>query len=158
MNSRSHYHRHRYPIDIISQCVWLYIRSSLSYRDVELIMAERGISVSYESVRAWCRKFGKEYARRLRRRGGPVGDTWHLDEVYFKGANNRAENSHKPTRERERRRCRFRSASEAQRFLSTFSAISNQFRQGRHLVAASNYRILMTRRFAEWRAICASAV
>ncbi|CDF34483.1 unnamed protein product [Chondrus crispus] len=194
-------------------------------------MAERGVVVSYETVRAWCSKFGREYAKRLRRNRGRLGDTWHLDEVYLKidgrfqylwravdqegqvvdilvqsrrdtgaakrffrkllgkectvpnrvitdrlgsygaamrqlipkvehiqnkGANNRAENSHQPTRERERRRSRFRSASEAQRFLSTFSAISNQFREGRHLIQASTHRALMTRRFAEWRVICGS--
>ncbi len=191
-------------------------------------MSERGISVSYETVRAWCSKFGKEYAKQLRRSRGPVGDTWHLDEVYLKidgrfqylwravdqegqviavlvqskrdthaaarffrkllgnegtvsnrvitdrlgsygptmrqlipevehiqskGANNRAENFHQPIRQLERRRSRFRSASEAQRLLSTFSAISNQFRESRHLIQATTHRALMMGRFVEWRVI-----
>jgi putative transposase len=182
-------------------------------------------------VRAWCEKFGREYAKRLRKSRGAIGDTWHLDEVYLridgcnqylwravdqhgevidilvqsqrntraaerffrkllkvqgtlprrlvtdqlgsygsaarkptpgvahirrKGANNRAENSHQPTRERERRRRRFRSPGEAQRFLSTFSTISNQFRQPRHQMQACHHRVLMARRFAEWREVCSS--
>lgn len=182
-------------------------------------------------MRRWCDKVGREYAKRLKRSRGPVGDTWHLDEVYLKingdhqylwravdreeqvidiliqslrdaraaerffrkvlrllsgqpgrivtnqlgsysaairrlvsgfkhvrdkGANNRAENSHQPTRERERRRRRFRSASKAQRFLSTFSAMSNHFRQARHLMKAKYHRIMMGRCFAKLRAVSAS--
>ena len=84
MNSNRRYKGHRFPIDVISQCVWLYFRFSLSYRDAELMMAERGLVVSYETVRRWCDKFGREYAKRLRRCQGPPGDTWHLDEVYLK--------------------------------------------------------------------------
>ena len=56
------YKRYRYPIEIIRHCIWLYYRFSLSYRDVELLMTERGIIVSYESIRQWCLKFGDEYA------------------------------------------------------------------------------------------------
>ncbi|MSQ57859.1 MAG: IS6 family transposase [Limnohabitans sp.] len=78
------YKRYRYPAAIISQCVWLYFRFSLSFRDVELMMAERGVVVSYESIRAWCEKFGRQYARRIRRKRGPMGDIWHMDEVYLK--------------------------------------------------------------------------
>ncbi len=229
MNTHRRYPRHRFPIDIISQCVWLYFRFCLSYRDVEEMMAERGVTVSYETIRSWCRKFGGDYARRLRARQGRLGDTWHLDEVYLriggklqylwravdqdgevldilvqtrrnkaaalkffrkllkgqgglprrivtdklgsyaaakaemmlsvehvrdKGANNRAENSHQPTRERERRRRRFKSPGEAQRFLSTFSVINNHFRPSRHLLKAAHYRQVMGRRFAEWRDVC----
>jgi putative transposase len=206
----------------------------LSYRDVEQMMAERGVTVSYETVRHWCDKYGRLYTKRLRKNcGGQSGDTWHLDEVYLsingtcqylwravdqdggvidilvqrrkdapaakrffrkilksqsgpprrivtdrlasysaaieqmkigalhvrdKRANNRAENSHQPTRERERRRRRFKSAKEAQRFLSTYSTIFNQFRQSRHLVSATTHRELMGRRFAEWRDVCAAEV
>ena len=193
-------------------------------------MAERGVTLSYETVRLRCGKFGSMYAKRLRSRRADFGDTAFLDEVNLKidgryqylwravdqdgevidilvqnrrdgraakrffrkilqamgklprrivtdklgsycvvarqcmrgvehvrdkGANIRAENSHQPTRERERRRRRFRSAGEAQRFLSTFSVISNHFRQGRHLTQAKHHRYLMDRRFAEWRGICA---
>ena len=62
------YHRHRFPSEIISHCVWLYFRFSLSFRDVEELMASRGVSFSYETVREWCFKFGQTYANRLRRR------------------------------------------------------------------------------------------
>ena len=55
------YKRHRYPADIISHCVWLYFRFTLSFRDVEVLMAQRGVEVSYESVRSWCEKFGRQY-------------------------------------------------------------------------------------------------
>jgi putative transposase len=234
MDKELRYHRHRFPIDIISQCVWLYFRFSLSYRDVEQMMAERGVVMSYETVRDWCTKYGNLYTKRLRRLHGKSGsEAWHLDEVYVeiggqlrhlwravdqegnvidilvqnkkntaaakrffrkllksegrsprkivtdrlasygaainelgiiaehirsKSANNRAENSHQSTRERERRRRLFRSAKEAQRFLSTYSTIFNQFRQSRHLVSATTHRELMGRRFAEWRDVCAAEV
>ena len=69
---------------MINQCVWLYVRFSLSDRDVEIIMAERGLTVSFETVRRWCNQFGCEYSTRLRRCCRPVGDTWHLDEEYLK--------------------------------------------------------------------------
>jgi putative transposase len=78
----AHYPRYRFPPAIISHAVWLYYRFSLSFRDVEDLLAERGITVSYESIRHWCETFGVAYARRLRRRPGPVGDTWHLDELF----------------------------------------------------------------------------
>ena len=73
-----------------------------------------------------------------------------------KGANNRAENSHQPTRERERRRRRFKSPGEAQRFLSTFSTINNHFRPSRHLLKSAHYREVMGRRFTNWRETCVS--
>jgi putative transposase len=186
------YRRHRFPAEIISHCVWLYFRFSLSYRDVEEMMAKRGVAVTYESVREWCLKFGGIYAKRMRPRGSRSGDRWHLDEVFLriqgklqylwravdqdgevldilvqprrdtraakrffrkllKGLqyvpraiitdrlgsyiaaktkvlpsvehrrdrwlNNRAENSHEPTRERERRMRGFKSPGHAQRFL-----------------------------------------
>ena len=69
------YQRHRFPAEIISHCVWLYFRFCLSYRDVEALMAERGVSLTYEAVRYWCRKFGQVYANQLRHRQprGPGG-------------------------------------------------------------------------------------
>ena len=79
---RSRYLRHRFPSDIISHAVWLYHRYCLSFRDVEDLLAERGIIVSYETIWQWCRKFGPDYARRLKRREGRLGDTWFLDEVF----------------------------------------------------------------------------
>ena len=76
------YPRYRFPPPIISHAVWLYYRFTLSSRDVEDLLAHRGITVSYESIRHWCETFGFAYARRLRQRAGPVGDTWHLDELF----------------------------------------------------------------------------
>src|ERR671928_2029944 len=77
------YKRHRFPAEIIRHCVWLYFRFCLSYRDVEEPMAERGINLTYEAVRYWCRKFGQAFANQLRRRRPRPGDTWHLDEVFL---------------------------------------------------------------------------
>ena len=83
MNTRRpRYHRHRFPPDIISHAVWLYHRYCMSFRDVEDLLAERGIIVSYETVRQWCGKFGPDYARQLKRRQGRLGETWFLDEVF----------------------------------------------------------------------------
>jgi len=78
-NDRQRYHRHRFPPEIISHAVWLYHRFGLSLRDVEELL---GITVSYEAIRCWCAKFGPDYARRLRRLRGCLGDTWFLDEVF----------------------------------------------------------------------------
>jgi transposase-like protein len=67
MNSpRSPYRGYRFPPEIISYCVWLYFRFSVSYRDIEELMAERGVTVTYETIRAWCYKFGQDYAKRIR--------------------------------------------------------------------------------------------
>src|SRR5712671_2743248 len=76
------YHRHRFPSIIIQQAVWLYFRFGLSYRDVEDMLAERGIDVSYETVRRWALKFGTIIARRLRRGRPRPSGRWHLDEVF----------------------------------------------------------------------------
>ncbi len=76
------YRGHRFPPEIISHAIWLYHRFCLSFRDVEDLLAERGIIVSYESIRQWCQKFGPAYARALKRRQGCLGDTWHLDELF----------------------------------------------------------------------------
>jgi len=225
---RSPYCGYRFPPEIISYCVWLYFRFSVSYRDIEELMAERGVIVTYETIRAWCYKFGQDYAKRIRARRGQLGDTWHLDEVYLKiggcvqylwravdqdgsvldilvqprrdkkaaarffkkllrglryaqrvvvtdrlasysapcaellpntahrrdkGMNNRAENSHQSTRERERRMRGFKSARHAQRFLSIFGLVGDLFSMGRHLLSAPNYRTALSRRFIEWRSI-----
>jgi putative transposase len=75
------YARHQFPAEIIQQAVWMYLRFTLSYRDVEELLAERGIETSYETVRRWVLKFGPTFARNLRRlRPKPTG-TWHLDEM-----------------------------------------------------------------------------
>ena len=227
------YKNHRFPPEIISHAVWLYHRFCLSFRDVEELLAERGVLVSYEAVRQWCLKFGLPVARELRARQGRLGDTWHLDEVcisiggeqhylwravdqdgdvldilvqkrrnkhaakcFFrkllkglqyvphklvtdklgsygaarrelmpgvahcqdKRANNRAEVSHQPTRQRERQMRRFKSPGHAQRFLSVHGPINNLFRLGRHLLKAAQYRLLRARAFATWHEVtCAQS-
>ncbi len=78
------YKRHRFPPEIIQYAVWLYHRFNLSTRDIEDLMAERGIAISYESIRLWCIKFGPKYARRLRHRHQGYGDTFFVDEVFVK--------------------------------------------------------------------------
>ena len=82
--SFSPYFRHRFPAEIISHCVWLYFRFALSFRDVEEMLAVRGVVLTYETVREWCLKFGQTYANDLRRRSPRPGDRWHLDEVFLK--------------------------------------------------------------------------
>ena len=209
------HYRHRFPAEIIRRAVWLYHVFSLSYRDVERILAERGVIVSHESIRRWCLKFGVNFAARLRRRRPRPGDKWHMGEVFIRirgevhylwravdqegvvldilvqsrrdagaakhffkrllkglqyvprvlvtdklrsyGAaqrallpevehrqsrylNNRAENSHRPTRRRERQMQRFKSARQAQRFLSAHPFIHGYFHPRRHRTTARIYR------------------
>ncbi len=81
---RSPYRGYRFPPEIIAHAVWLYFRFHLSFRDVQDLVAERGIIVSHETIRAWCSKFGPSYAAGLRRRRARAGDKWHLDEVALK--------------------------------------------------------------------------
>ena len=81
---KSLYHRHRFPQDIIRHAVWLYYRFCLSYRDVEDLLAERRIKLSYETVLRWCIRFGPVYADRLRKRSGPGGDQRFVDEVFIR--------------------------------------------------------------------------
>jgi len=219
---------HRFPEEIISQCVWLYFNFCLSLRDVELMMAFRGVQLSYETIRRWCDKFGGLYAAKLKGKRAKLGDKWHLDEVFLKingvqhylwravdqqgavidilvqpkrdrfaamrffrkllrscgrpprvmitdklrsyGAarrsvlprvihrqsrylNNRAENSHQPTRQRERRMKRFKSPEHAQRFLEVQGIVAEHFRPKRHLLNAARYRIERDRRFEVWHEV-----
>ncbi len=220
------YKNHRFPAEIISHAVWLYFRFALSHRDVEELLAERGVRVSDEAIRLWCQRFGPLFARTLRRRRSRAADTWHLDEVQLKikgkkhwlwravdrdgvvldilvqerrdqaaaerflrrvlggeeeaprvvvtdklasypaalrrvlpgvehrrhkGLNNRAENSHRPVRKRERVLQRFKSPEHAQHFLEPFGAVQNHFRPRRHLLSAAQYRQTRTERFEQWR-------
>src|SRR5262245_53758610 len=78
----SPYRGYRFPPEIISYAVWLYHRFCLSFRDVEELLAERGVMVSYEAVRQWCLKFGPSFTKKLRHCQGRLGDTWHLNEVF----------------------------------------------------------------------------
>jgi hypothetical protein len=82
------YKGHRYPVEIINHCEWLYFRFPLSFREVEELMLVRGVAVSYETIRRWCAKFRQAYANQLGRRRPRPGDKWHLDEV-FVGINGR---------------------------------------------------------------------
>jgi putative transposase len=222
------YKNYRFPADIISHGVWLYYRFCLSYRDVEELLFARGIMVTYETIRQWCRTFGQDYANQLRRRRPRPGNKWHLDEVFLtiNGAqhylwravdqegyvldilvqsrrnktaakkffrkllkrlryvprviitdklksygaakreilpgvehrqhrylNNRAENSHQPTRQRERRMQGFKSPGHAQRFLSAYGPIAQHFRPRRHLLSAHAYRQEMVQRFQSWQEV-----
>jgi len=226
MNTTSNpYRGYRFPAAVISHCVWLYYRFALSFRDVQELMAERGVDVSHETIRAWCEKFGRLYAKRLRARRDRLGDRWHLDEVFLKingrmqylwravdqdgsvldvlvqpkrdkraaakffrkllkgqayaprvvvtdrfpsyrapcaelvsgathvrdrHANNRAENSHLPTRLRERRMRRFKSSVHAQRFLSIFGIVHDHFSVSRHALSAMSRRDAWRRRLGQW--------
>jgi putative transposase len=222
------YKHHRFPAEMISHGVWLYFRCCLSYRDVEELLFVRGVIVSYEAIRKWCRKFGQAYANQRRRRHPRPGDKWHLDEVFLTingerhylwravdqqghgldilvqrrrnkqaakkffrkllkdlryvprviitdklksyGAakqemlpgvehrqhrylNNRAENSHQPTRQRERRMPGFKSPGHAQRFLAAYGPLAQHFRPRRHRLSASAYRQEMRHRFESWAEI-----
>jgi putative transposase len=220
------YRGYRFPAAIISHAVWLYFRFALSHRDVEELLAERGVQVSYEAIRLWGQRFGPTFAGGLRRRRARSADKWHLDEVQLKikgrkhwlwravdrdglvldilvqerrnqeaaerflrrvldgeeqaprvvvtdklasyppalrrvlpgvehrrhkGLNNRAENSHRPVRKRERVLQRFKSPAHAQHFLEPFSAVHNHFRPRRHLLSADHYRRVRAERFRQWR-------
>ena len=222
------YKHHRFPGEIISHAVWWYFRFPLSHRAVEELLCVRGIIVSYEAIRKWCRKVGQADANALRRRRPRPGDKWHLDEVFItinkerhylwravdqdgnvldilvqsrrkkqaakkffrkllKGCqyvprviitdklksygaakreilpgvehrqhrylNNRAENSHQPTRQRERRMQGFKSPGHAQRFLSAYGSIAQHFRPRRHHLSAPAYREEMRERNQIWNEI-----
>ena len=232
MMTKISYSGYRFPPVIIQQAIWLYARFTLSFRDVEDLLAERGITVSYETVRRWVNHFGSAIATDLRKRRPKPHSTWHLDEVYIKidgrlvylwravdaegevldvlvqskrdkraalklmrkllkkmnfvpdklvtddlrsyGAacrdlgishrhergrwrNNRAENSHQPTRRRERKMQGFKSAGSAQRFLSFHAATYNTFNVQRHLTSASTHRVFRASAMQTWREVTAAA-
>jgi putative transposase len=220
--STNPYKNHRFPVEIISHGVWLSYRFCLSYRDVEELLFVRGVIVSYEAIRKWCRKFGQAYANQLRRRRPKLGDKWHLDDVFLtingeryylwravdqegnvldilvqhrrdkqaakkffrkllkgcqyvprvivtdklasygaakrellpgvehrqhKRLNNRAENSHQPTRQRARRMQGFKPAGQAQRVLAAYGLIAQDFRPRRQRLSAAACRHERRRRF-----------
>ena len=78
------YKDHRFPCEIVSRTVWLYHRFTLSLRDVEDLLAERGVVVSYETIRCWCFKFGSQYAKSIRKKQGQLSDIWHVDELFVR--------------------------------------------------------------------------
>jgi transposase-like protein len=205
--------RHKFPPVIIRHAVWLYVRFTLSYRDVEDLLAERGLDVSYETVRRWVLKFGPLFARELRRRRPRPTSQWHLDEMAVMIAGRqfwlwravddegevldllvqrrrdkaaavklmrkllkkqgfapavlvtdklrsygaaRSENSHQPTRRRERKMQRFKSPESAERFLSVHAAVHNTFNVQRHLTSRRTLRVLRDEPFRTWRAATAA--
>ena len=84
MKNNNIYTGYCYPSQIISHAVWLYHRFTLSFRDIEEVLATRGIIVSYESIRKWCLKFGNQYCNQIKKNRGQLSDTWFLDEVFIK--------------------------------------------------------------------------
>jgi len=84
MNKSNIYKRYRFPSEIIQYAVWLYYRFNLSHRDIEDLLAERGINVTYEAIRLWCNRFGPKYAARLKRKHQGYGDTFFIDEVFVR--------------------------------------------------------------------------
>ena len=132
------YKRHRFPGEIISHAVWLYYRFSLSHRDVEELLFERGIIVSYEAIRKWCRKFGQGYANKLRRRRPRPGDKWHLDEVFL-------------TINGERHYL-WRAVDQDGKVLDIL------VQSRRHLYSAPEYRREMKKRFQIWQEITETAI
>ena len=84
MKNSNIYKRYRFPVEIIQYAVWLYYRFNLSHRDIEDLLAERGINVTYEAIRLWCKRFGSIYSVRLKRRHQGYGDTFFIDEVFIK--------------------------------------------------------------------------
>ena len=141
------YKRHRFPADIISYAVWLYYRFNLSHRDIEDLLAERGITVSRESIRLWCIKFGAIYARRLKSKHRGYGDTFYIDEVFVK-INGK---QHYLWRAVDQDGEVVDVFLQAQRFVTAHAAVSNLFNLGRHLVRAEHYRNLRVSAFSEWR-------
>jgi putative transposase len=169
MKNTNQYKRYRFPSEIIQYAVWLYYRFNLSHRDIEDLLAERRINVSYEAIRLWCIRFGPKYAARLKKHHDEprkivtdklrsygvahrelIPDTIHDTSQY---ANNRAELSHQPTRVRERGMRRFKSVAQAQRFLAVHSAMYNLFNLGRHLISARHYRLFRLRALASWKSV-----
>jgi hypothetical protein len=141
------YRNHRFPAEIISHGVWLYYRFCLSYREVEELLCVRGVIVSYEAMRKWCRKFGHQYANQLRHRRPQPGDRWHLDEVFLT-----------PTRQREWRMPGSKSPGHAQRLLSAYGPIAQHFRPRRHRLPAPEYRQELAQCFQIWQEIMGAAI
>lgn len=84
MKNLNIYAGYRYPAQIISHAVWLYHRFTLSFRDIEELLAARSIVVSYETIRQWCKKYGSMYCNQIKKSRSQLGDTWYLDEVFIK--------------------------------------------------------------------------
>src|SRR5262245_38384426 len=152
------YKCHRFPAEIIGYCVWLYFRFSLSYRNVERLMAKRGVILTYEAVRYWCHKFGQAYANQLCRWHPRPGDKWHYDERFLP-INGDRHYLWRAVDQDGRERCmqRFQSSGQAQRFLSAYGLIASHFYPRRHCLAASAYRQDRQRRFRTWQEFSGTA-
>jgi len=227
--TKSLYHGRRFPAVVICCAVRWYFRFSLSLRDIEEMLLERGVVVTYETIRCWCDKFGAGFAQCAKAVRRKPGSTWHLDEmfvtlrgepyllwravdehgaeldvlvqkrrdkaaakrffmrllrsapvprrivtdqlrsyaaaktdipelagvkhVFVKAAarvNNRAENSHQPTRRRERAMSGFRDLKRTQAFLSSFGPIRQHFALPRHRMTAASHRAILKERLATW--------
>ena len=147
------YKRHRFPPDIISYAVWLYFRFNLSHRDIEDLLAQRGIIVSYESIRLGCIKFGRIYARRLKRRHQGYGDTFYIDEVFVKINGKQHYLWRAVDQEGEVVDVFLQSRRDgvaAKRFLTVHAAVYNLFNLGRHLIGAAHYKKLRIDAFGQW--------
>jgi len=152
------YKRHRFPPSIIQHAVWLYYRFNLSIRDVEDLLAERNISVSYEAIRLWINKFGPEFTKRLRRQHTGFGDTYFLDEVFVKiggkqhylwrGVDQDGEVVDISLQKR-------RDAKAAKRFLESHATVYNLFNLHRHCLSRKYFKLFRPRSFATWDAIVA---
>src|SRR5213078_910840 len=138
------YRRHRFPPPIIQHAIWLYLRFTLSYRDVEELLAERGLEVSYETVRRWVLKFGPGFARRLRRSRPRPSNRWHLDEMVVRIAG--------------KHMYLWRAVDhEGEVLLSIHAAAHNNFNLQRHLVSRSTLRIFRAEAAAQWSRATAAA-
>ena len=146
--SASLYQRHRFPRGIIQHAVWLCQRSNLSARDIEDLPAERGIAVSYESIRLWCIKPGPRHARRLKRRHPGYGDTFCIDAVFVKIRGRQHDLWRTVGQDGEVCVSSGTKGRQAQRFLDVHSVVHNLFNLGRHLVSAKHYRAFRQRAFA----------
>ena len=178
--STSPYKRRRFPAEIISHCVWLYFRFCLSYRNVEELMAEHhylwravdqdgnvlDILVQHRRDKTAAKRFFRKLLKRcqyiprviitdrLRSYGAAMRELLpSIEHRQYRYLNNRAENSHQPTRQRERRMQGFKSPGQAQRFLAAYGPITQHFRPPRHRFSAPEHRREMTQRFETWREI-----
>src|SRR5215469_12385923 len=161
------YRRHRFPPTVIQHAIWLYLRFTLSYRDVEDLLAERGLEVSYETVRRWVLKFGPLIARQLRRHRPRPSDRWHLDEMVvriagkqmylWRAVDHGGEVLDMLVRRRECKLRRFKSARSAQRFLSMHVAVHNTFNLQRHLISRSTLRRFRAEAAEQWQTAVAAA-
>jgi transposase-like protein len=151
------YARHRFPSEVICHAVWLYLRFTLSYRDVEDLLAARGLGVSYETIRRNVPHPQVIVTDKLQSYGAALrelGFTGRHDQGLL--ANNRAENSHQPLRRRERKMQGFKSARSAQRFVSTHAAVYNTFNVQRHLISRPTLRRVRREAMEVWNAATAA--